>query len=44
MAGTVRCPNSVSSYKGNGCKEYKRIPALLKLKGLVKKIRKEGVV
>jgi len=36
MDGTVRSPNSVPGYKGNGCRGYKWIPALSKLKGLVK--------
>jgi len=37
MAGIIRCPNSVLGYKGNRCKGYKQILALLKLRGLVKK-------
>jgi len=39
MADTVKCLNSVPSYKGNKCKEYKWISAFLKLKKLVKKIK-----
>jgi len=41
MAGVVRCPNPVPGYKGNGCRGYKWIPALLKPRGLVKELAKE---
>jgi len=40
MAGAVRCPNLVPGYKGNGCRGYKWIPALLKPRRLVKGLAK----
>jgi len=36
MADTIRCLNPVPGYKGNGCRGYKWIPAISKLRGLVK--------
>jgi len=36
MAGIVRCVTPVLDSKGNGCRGYKWILALLKPKGLVK--------
>jgi len=36
MDSTVRSPNLVPGYKGNGCRGDKWILALLKLRGLVK--------
>jgi len=36
MAGTVRCITLVLGSKGNRCRGYKWILALLKLRGLVK--------
>jgi len=40
MAGVVRCPNPVLGYKGNRYRGYKWIPALLKPRGLVKRLAK----
>ena len=40
MASAVRCLNLVLSYKGNEYKGHKWILALLKYKGLVKKLVK----
>jgi len=39
MANIIRCFNLVLGYKGNKCRGYKRILALFKLKGLIKKIK-----
>jgi hypothetical protein len=36
MANTIRRLNPVPGYKGNGCRGYKWIPAVSKLRGLVK--------
>ena len=49
MANIIKCLNPILSYKGNGCKEYKWILAILKLRGLIKKnkgkkTKEEGVV
>jgi len=41
MVNTIRCFNSVPGYKGNGCRGYKWILAISKLRGLVK-IRVKG--
>jgi len=41
MASVVKCFNLVLGYQGNGRKGYKRIPALLKPKGLIKRLAKE---
>jgi len=43
IASAVRYPNLVLSYKGNKCKGYKWILALLKPKRLIKKLVKELV-
>jgi len=37
MAYTIRCFNLVLGYKGNRHRGYKRVLALLKSRGLVKK-------
>jgi len=37
MANIIKCFNLVLGYKGNKCKGYKWILALLKLKGLINK-------
>jgi len=36
MADIIRCLNPVPGYKGNGCRGYKWILAISKLRGLVK--------
>jgi len=36
MASTIRCPNLVLGYKGNGYKGHKWILVFLKLRGLIK--------
>ena len=36
MANIIRRLNPVLGYKGNRCRGYKWIPAILKLRGLVK--------
>jgi len=40
MASTVRCLNLILGYKGNKYKKYKWILALLKPKGLIKRLIK----
>jgi len=37
MAGTIKYFNLVLSYKGNKCKKYKWILAILKIRGIIKK-------
>ena len=50
MADIIRRLNPVPGYKGNGCRRHKWIPAILKLRGLVKirvkgkRTKEEGVV
>ena len=48
MANIIRGLSPVSGYKGNKCRRYKRIPAILKPRGLVgirgKKVKEERVV
>ena len=48
MANIIGGLSLVSGYKGNGRRRYKRIPAILKPRGLVgirgKKAKEEGVV
>ena len=48
MANIIGGLSPVSGYKGNRCRKYKQIPAILKPKGLVgirgKKVKEEGVV
>jgi len=39
MAGIIKCLNLILGYKDNRCRGHKQILALLKPKGLVKKIR-----
>ena len=48
MASIIGYLSLVSGYKGNRCRKYKWIPAILKPRGLVgirgKKVKEEGVV
>jgi hypothetical protein len=43
VANIVRCFSPVPGYKGNGCRGYKGILALLKLRGLVKEYRQKDM-
>jgi len=43
MASAVRCFNLVLGYNGNKCRGHKWIPALLKPRGLIKRLVKKLV-
>jgi len=43
VASIVRCVSPVPGYKGNRRRGYKGIPALLKLRGLVKEYRQKDI-